>query len=70
METVAKIRRRRLVAGESISGIARELRLARNTVKKYLHQSEPPPYRRSERSKPKLGDYEALLDTVLAQLAQ
>ena len=65
METVAKIRRRRLVAGESISGIARELRLARNTVKKYLHQSEPPAYRRSERSKPKLGDYEALLEDWL-----
>jgi len=32
METVAKIRRRRLVAGESISGIARELRRARNPV--------------------------------------
>ena len=53
IETVAKIRRRRLVEGETISGIARELRLSRNTVKKYLQQSEPPTYRhRKQRSSP------------------
>ena len=70
METVAKIRRRRLVEGETISGIARELRLSRNTVKKYLHQSEPPAYRRGEQPKPKLGGYEALLEDWLEQDAQ
>ena len=53
METVAKIRRRRLVDGETISGIARELRVSRNTVKKYLNQTEPPAYRRSEQPKPR-----------------
>jgi transposase len=70
VETVAKIRRRRLVDGETISGIARELRLSRNTVKKYLNQTEPPAYRRSEQSKPKLGDYEARLAGWLEQDAQ
>lgn len=70
METVAKIRRRRLVDGETISGIARELRVSRNTVKKYLNQSEPPAYRRSEQPKPKLGDYEARLVGWLEQDAQ
>jgi predicted transcriptional regulator len=71
METVAKIRRRHLVHGETISGIARELmRLTRNTVKKYLNQSEPPAYQRSAQPKPKLGDYEALLIGWLEQDAQ
>jgi DNA-binding NarL/FixJ family response regulator len=36
VETIGKIRRRRLVQGETISGIARELGLSRNTVKKAL----------------------------------
>jgi hypothetical protein len=58
METVAEIRRRHLVDGEPISGIARELRLSRNIVKKYLHQTQPPAYRRREQPKPKLGNYE------------
>jgi transposase len=70
METVAKIRRRHLVHGETISAIARELRLSRNTVKKYLKQTDPPAYHRSEQPKPKLGDYEALLVRWLEQDAQ
>jgi transposase len=70
METIAKIRRRHLVHGETISAIARELRLSRNTVKKYLNQSEAPAYRRREQPKPKLGDYEALLIGWLEQDAQ
>ena len=36
METIGKIRRRKLVRGETISEIARDLNLSRNTVKKYL----------------------------------
>lgn len=36
METIAKIRRRHLVNGESISAIACSLNLSRNNVKKYL----------------------------------
>ena len=36
METIGKIRRRRLLHGESISAIARELGIARNTVKNAL----------------------------------
>jgi DNA-binding phage protein len=39
METLVKIRRRRLIDHDSISQIARDLGLARNTVKKALRSS-------------------------------
>ncbi len=37
METIGKIRHRKLVKNENISEIARELNLSRNTAKKYLN---------------------------------
>jgi predicted transcriptional regulator len=47
METIGKIRRRRLVDHDSISEIARDMGLSRNTVKKALRSDgEPPEYRR------------------------
>ena len=70
METVTKIRHRHLVKGESISGIAQDLNLSRNTVKKYLKQSDPPGYRRHCQPKPKLGDYEQQLQHWLEQDAE
>jgi len=39
METLGKIRRRRLIDHDSISQIARDLGLARNTVKKALRSA-------------------------------
>ena len=44
METLAKIRCRHEVNGESISEIARRFNLSRNTVRKYLNQSDPQRY--------------------------
>jgi transposase len=41
MDKVHVIRHKHLVEGRSIRGIARELGLHRQTVEKYLHQSEP-----------------------------
>ncbi|MEW7980693.1 MAG: IS21 family transposase [Candidatus Sedimenticola endophacoides] len=70
METVTKIRRRHKVNGESISSIARDLNLSRNTVRKYLKQSEPPDYERRNQPKPKLGDYEPILLRWLEQDAE
>jgi len=67
METVAKIRRRYKVDGESISGIARDLNLSRNTVKKYIHQEDPPSYQRQLQPKPKLGNYQLILEEWLQQ---
>lgn len=63
MESVLKIRRMHQVDGLSISAIARQLNLSRNTVRKYLRQSlsEPPTYHREQPAKPRLGNFEPLL---------
>jgi transposase len=66
VETIGKIRRRRLVQGESISAIARDLRLSRNTVKRALRvEGEALEYRRTRQPQPKLGPYRATLDAWL-----
>ena len=66
METIGKIRRRRLVQGESISAIARDLGLSRNTVKRALRsEGERFEYRRSSQPRPKLGPF---LETLEAWL--
>ena len=58
METIGKIRRRRLVQGESISAIARDLQLSRNTVKRALRfEGEAFEYRRLRQPRPRLGPY-------------
>jgi transposase len=63
VETIGKIRRRRLVQGESISAIARDLGLARNTVKRALRfEGEGYEYRRVRQPMPKLGPFLATLD--------
>ena len=47
METSVKIRRLCLVKGRTISSVARQFNLSRNTVRKYLKQSDPPRYQRT-----------------------
>jgi transposase len=66
VETIGKIRRRRLVQGESISAIARDLGLSRNTVKRALRsEDERFEYRRSSQPRPKLGPFLATLEAWL-----
>jgi transposase len=66
VETIGKIRRRRLVEGESISAIARDLGLSRNTVRKALRsQSAEFEYRRRRQPRPKLGAFVGTLETWL-----
>lgn len=70
METIGKIRRRHKIRGESISAIARDLNLSRNTVKKYLKAEIDPVYQRDHQPAPKLGSYQLLLRTWLEQDGQ
>ena len=70
METIGKLRRRHLVKGESISAIARDLNLSRNTVKKYLNAEADPAYKRESQPAPKLGAFQAMLETWLEQDSQ
>ncbi len=67
METVGKIRRRHLVKGESISKIARETGLSRNTVKRYLRNAvlEPHYSPRLHQVQPKLGAFVERLAALL-----
>jgi transposase len=66
VETIGKIRRRRLVHGESISAIARDLGLSRNTVKRALRfEGDAFEYRRSRQPRPKMGPYIATLEAWL-----
>jgi transposase len=66
VETIGKIRRRRLVQGESISAIARDLGLARNTVKKALRAEDGAfEYRRRRQPRPKLGAFVGTLEMWL-----
>ena len=67
VETIAKIRRDRLIHGKSIRSISRDRRLSRNTVRKVLRTKETtqPSYHRNDQPRPKLGDYVARLDSLL-----
>lgn len=70
MESLLKLRRRHLVKDEPISAIARDLNLARNTVKKYLKAEMEPVYQRTHQPCPKLGKYHQQLETWLEQDGQ
>ena len=65
MDLIAEIRRRRLVSRESISSIARELSLSRPTVRKHCRSLCEPLYRRQKQPTPRLGAFEATLETWL-----
>jgi transposase len=70
METIGKIRRRHKIKGESISAIARDFNLSRNTVKKYLNTEADPVYQRERQPAPKLGALQPVLETWLEQDSQ
>lgn len=70
MDIIAEIRRRHLVSKESISSIARSLKLSRTTVRKHLKTDVEPAYHRQNQSSPKLGKYKELLRNWLNMEAQ
>jgi len=61
MHLIAEIRRRHFVSGESISSIARSLKLSRPTVRKHLKTEQEPVYQRCTQPTPKLGLFIPLL---------
>lgn len=62
METLAKIRRRHFVQGETISQIARDFHLTRKTVRKLLKNTDQDPrYTRRHQPQPKLGAFQETL---------
>jgi transposase len=65
MDTIAEIRRRHLVSKESISSIARDLRLSRATVRKHCRTQREPVYRRAKQPAPRLGAFQETLETWL-----
>ena len=65
MDMIAEIRRRHLVSRESISAIARDLKLSRPTVRKHCRTQTDPVYRRDKQPTPRLGAFEATLERWL-----
>lgn len=62
MQIIAEIRRRHLVNDESISAIARSLKLSRPTVRKHLKTVTEPLYSRQQQTAPKLGAFQPMLE--------
>ena len=54
MDMIAEIRRRHLVSKESISSIARDLKLSRPTVRKHCRTQSEPVYQRHKQPTPML----------------
>ena len=65
MNIIAEVRRRHLVSGESISSIARSLKISRPTVRKHLSTEVESVYNREHQPEPKLGSFKPLLEQWL-----
>jgi transposase len=67
VDTIARIRREFFVRGKTIKEIVRELHVSRNTVRKILRSGATElTYTREVQPLPKLGDWQADLDRLLA----
>jgi hypothetical protein len=70
VETIGKVRRAYWVQKKKIKAIARELKLARNTVRSIVRSGETAPvYLRKEQPLPKLGLFVEQLDKLLEENA-
>ena len=65
MDMIAEIRRRHWVGRESISSIARDLKLSRPTVRKHCRTQREPVYRREKQPTPRLGAFQEALGNWL-----
>lgn len=67
VETIARIRREYFLKGRTIREIAGELHIARNTVRKVVRSGTTrSTYDREIQPRPKLGEWTAELDALLA----
>src|SRR5215471_8086942 len=70
VETIGRIRREHFIKGKSIKEIARDLKVSRNTVRKVLRSRETSfSYQREVQPRPKIGQWKAELDGLLAKNA-
>jgi len=70
VETIGRIRRAHLNQGKSIKEIARELKISRNTVRKFLRSDDTSvSYEREIQPLPKLGRWKSDLDRMLMKNA-
>ena len=67
MDMVAEIRRRHLISKESISSIARDLKLSRPTVRKHCRTTAELSYRRDKQPIPMLGEFQTTLGAWLTR---
>jgi transposase len=68
VETIGRIRREYFLKGKAIKEIARDLRVSRNTVRKVVRSGETSfTYDRDVQPRPKLGQWTAELDALLAE---
>ena len=72
VDTIGRVRRAHLVHGQSIKAIARDLRLARNTVRSIVRGEGDTErrYERREQPLPRLGPFVAVLEGMLAANAK
>src|SRR5437870_6803961 len=70
MEEVGTIRHLVLAEGWTIRRVARELRVSRNTIRRYLAGAEPGRRKQVVRVRPVLGRVQARLDALLAEAPQ
>jgi transposase len=67
VETIGRVRRAGILKGKTIKEIARELKVSRNTVRKILRSGETSfAYERRVQPRPRLGQWTAALDQLLA----
>ena len=66
MDMIAEIRRRHLISTESISSIARDLKLSRPTVRKHCRSTVEPIYHRDKQPTPMLWAFQATGEILLA----
>ena len=65
MDQVHVIRHKVLVEGQGIRAVARQMGVSRNTVRKYLHQSEPKRIERQPRRRPVLDQVAPAIERIL-----